>query len=241
MKRMRPFWLMPLISLMFFSGCATNIATAIRGLDNDPDVVTINREALVAYESGEDAKAEALLKSLVRRMPNDGEAWFRLGNLYARTNQAELAAHAYEKALLVASGDARIWQNLGVVRLRQAWAAMLQANALLPGREPLSVQVEEILRHLGELPYLDLRSQPRTATANPAAPLGFAGGAGPNPAAPISTQPGSGAGSRAGTGAGAGAGLAPPGSTDAPPPAPARPGVISPTGVGRITAPAPLN
>lgn len=233
MSKIRRFWPMPLISLIFLGGCATNIATAIRGLDNDPDVITINREALVAYESGEDAKAEALLKSLVRRMPNDGEAWFRLGNLYARTNQAELAAHAYEKALLVASGDARIWQNLGVVRLRQAWAAMLQANALLPGREPLSVQVEDILRHLGELPYLDLRSQPRAATANPAAPMGFGAGAGPNPAAPISTQPGSVVSPSAG--------LAPPGSTDAPPPAPARPGVISPTGVGRITAPAPLN
>jgi tetratricopeptide (TPR) repeat protein len=141
--------------VLALSGCASGVATALKSLDNNPDVISINNQAQLAYEAGDDAKAEALYKSLVRRMPNDAETWTRLGNLYARRDHPDQAASAYEKALLANSSDARTWQNLGVVRLRQAWAAMLQAYALLPPGQPLSEQVEDVIDHLGGLPFLE--------------------------------------------------------------------------------------
>ena len=150
--------------LAAMGGCTTTIATAIRTFDNDPDLVTINREAQLAYESGEDAKAEALYKSLVRRMPNDAETWLRLGNLYARSNHPDEAANAYQKALIANSADPRAWHNLGVVRLRQAWASMLQAHANLDPGDPLYRNVEETIRHLSQLPLLEA-SPPKSAAA----------------------------------------------------------------------------
>lgn len=143
-----------MIAVLLLSGCTTTVASAIKAFDDDPDLITINREAQLAYESGEDAKAEALYRSLVRRMPNDSETWLRLGNLYARSNHADEAANAYQKALLANSSDARAWHNLGVVRLRQAWASMLQSHANLDPKDPLYENVEVMIRHLGQLPLL---------------------------------------------------------------------------------------
>ena len=140
-------------------GCTAAVSTAIKTLDKDPDLVSINREAELAYESGEAAKAEALYKNLVRRMPNDAETWMRLGNLYARNNRPEEAAAAYQKALTINSNEAKAWNNLGVVRLRQAWAALIQARATVEVKSPLAEQLDATLEHLGKLPLLEAESK----------------------------------------------------------------------------------
>ena len=137
------------------AGCATGNDYEAKPLDPDADLVTINREAELAYESGEAAKAEALYKSLVRRMPNDSETWFRLGNVYARNNRPDEAANAYQRALLANNADARAWHNLGVVRLRQAWASMLQAHENLRPDMPLYESVEAVLKQLEKIPLID--------------------------------------------------------------------------------------
>ena len=142
------------------SGCATGNSYEAKPLDPDADLVTINREAELAYESGEAAKAEALYKSLVRRMPNDAETWFRLGNLYARNNRPEEAANAYQKALLANNADPRAWHNLGVVRLRQAWAAMLQAHENLRPGLPLYQSVDDVLKQLEKIPLIEPDANP---------------------------------------------------------------------------------
>ncbi len=142
------------------AGCAGGNSWEAKPLDPDADLVTINREAELAYESGEAAKAEALYKSLVRRMPNDGETWFRLGNLYARANRPDEAANAYQRALLANNADPRAWHNLGVVRLRQAWASMLQAHEYLKPGQPLYDAVEGVLKQLEKIPLVDPEKKP---------------------------------------------------------------------------------
>lgn len=135
--------------------------------DNDPDVITINREAQLAYEGGENAKAEALYKSLVRKMPNDAETWFRLGNLYARANRPDEAANAYQRSLISNNANARAWHNLGVIRLRQAWAAMLQAQENLKPDTPLHQAVDQVLKELEKMPIVD--ADGKAAAKKPAA------------------------------------------------------------------------
>jgi len=137
------------------AGCASRDESVAKPLDPDADLITINREAELAYESGEAAKAEALYKSLVRKMPNDSETWFRLGNLYARGNRPDEAANAYQRALLDNNADPRAWHNLGVIRLRQAWASMLQAHDNLKPDQPLYQAVDEVLKQLEKIPLVD--------------------------------------------------------------------------------------
>ncbi len=157
-----------LAAALALGGCASTVATAIKITDNDPDLITINREAQLAYEKGEDAKAEALYRSLARRMPTDSETWIRLGNLYARRNLPEDAAAAYQRALLANNTEVRAWHNLGVVRLRQAYAALLQAYANLTPANPLYRQVEAALEHLAQLPLLKEEAQAARARGAPA-------------------------------------------------------------------------
>jgi len=163
------------ISLLFLAGCGAS--AVIQTFDNDPDVITINREAQLAYEGGENAKAEALYKSLVRKMPNDAETWFRLGNLYARSNRPDEAANAYQRALIADNANPRAWHNLGVIRLRQAWAAMMQAQEYLKPDTPLYQAVDLVLKQLEKMPIVDAdgkatpaaQKQPAAGAAAPAA------------------------------------------------------------------------
>ncbi len=150
-----------LLVALLLAGCGAG--TALQMFDNDPDVITINREAQLAYEGGETAKAEALYKSLVRKMPNDAETWFRLGNLYARANRPDEAANAYQRSLIANNANPRAWHNLGVIRLRQAWASMLQAREGLKPGTPLYDAVERILAELQKMPVVDADGKPTPA------------------------------------------------------------------------------
>lgn len=169
--------LLVVLCTVLMAGCANMKLPSLPSMAsltgaNDPlperevDLISLNREAQLAAESGEAAKAEALYKSLVRRMPNDSETWLRLGNLYARNNKPDEAVGAYHRALIANPGDSRAWYNLSVIRTRQAWAALLQVQAqeTLASNDPLRRQAEEALDHLEKLPFL--REEQRRAKPN---------------------------------------------------------------------------
>lgn len=127
--------------LALLSACST--PTVIGG-----DVFDLHRNAVLAYESGEDARAEALYQGLTRAAPNDPETWLRLGNLYARSNKPDDAADAYQQALLLNPNNHRVWYNLGVIRQRQAHAALIQANMLSEQNDPLHAKTEAMIEKL---------------------------------------------------------------------------------------------
>ena len=141
--RVAPF----LACLPLLAGCATD------------DVYEMHQSALLAYESGADARAEALYVGLARSAPNDPETWLRLGNLYARSNRPDKAGEAYERGLLLAPGDARLWYNLGIIRQRQAHAAFIMAHQYIDDADPLQAKAKVMIERLA----------PAVAEAAPAA------------------------------------------------------------------------
>ena len=146
-----------LATALVLTGCASiSFPTTQPMPEREVDLVSLNRDAQLAAESGETARAEALYKSLVRRMPNDADTWLRLGNLYARNNKPDEAVGAYQRSLIANNREPRAWYNLSVIRMRQAWAAMLQVQAQesLPANDPLRQQAEEVLNQLEKLPFL---------------------------------------------------------------------------------------
>lgn len=130
--RVAPF----LACLPFLAACATD------------DVYEMHQSALLAYESGADARAEALYQGLARSAPNDPETWLRLGNLYARSNRPDKAGEAYERGLLLAPGDARLWYNLGIIRQRQAHAAFIMAHQYIDDADPLQAKAKAMIERL---------------------------------------------------------------------------------------------
>lgn len=141
--RVAPF----LACIPFLAACATD------------DVYEMHRSALLAYESGADARAEALYQGLARATPNDPETWLRLGNLYARSNRPDKAAEAYERGLLLAPADPRLWYNLGIIRQRQAHAAFIAAHQYIDDADPLQARAKAMIERLA----------PAVAEAAPAA------------------------------------------------------------------------
>ena len=127
----------PLLACIpFLAACATD------------DIYEAHQSALQAYESGADARAEALYIGLTRSAPNDPETWLRLGNLYARSNRPDKAGEAYERGLLLAPGDARLWYNLGIIRQRQAHAAFIMANQYIDDADPLLTKAKAMIERL---------------------------------------------------------------------------------------------
>jgi cytochrome c-type biogenesis protein CcmH/NrfG len=120
----------------------------------------MRREAQAAYVGNQDERAEKLLLGLSRAVPNDPETWFYLGNLYARTNRPDQAVDAYQKALMLNGGDPRAWHNLGVVRLRQAWAAFIQADDLTRPGDPLHARADAIIGTMEKMPLEGLKRPP---------------------------------------------------------------------------------
>jgi cytochrome c-type biogenesis protein CcmH/NrfG len=132
-------------SLALLTACTT--PTVIGG-----DVFELQRNAVLAYESGQDARAEALYQGLARAAPNDPETWLRLGNLYARSSKPDDAADAYQHAILLNPNDQRPWYNLGVIRQRQAHAALIQANQLSDKDDPLYAKTATLIERLAPSP-----------------------------------------------------------------------------------------
>lgn len=98
------------------------------------DVAQEERDASQAYASGDMRHAADLYAAIVKQVPDDADAWFRLGNARFRLQQPEEAVAAYERAIQIKPDHARALYNLGVVRLKQAQGAMIaSAQAGQPG------------------------------------------------------------------------------------------------------------
>lgn len=150
---------MSALLLLLSSGCA---------LLPQGDIYELHRNAQLAYTAEEDGRAETLLLGLARAAPNDPETWFYLGNLYARTSRPQQAVEAYQKSLMLNSTDARVWHNVGIVRIREAWAAFIQAQALVNADEPLRAKLESLVSAMEKLPLEDLSKPTPAFAASPA-------------------------------------------------------------------------
>lgn len=127
------------------------------------DAYDLQQQTLLAYDSDENAKAEKLLQALLRTSPNDPLAWFYLGNVYARTARPDQAVEAYQKSLLLNSGDPRPWHNMGVIRLRQARAAFIQTFDLTNPDDPLHGKAEAVIGAMETIPLDAMREKVKPA------------------------------------------------------------------------------
>lgn len=149
--------------VLALGGCANT-----PGLPQRSDLFQLTNEAQLAYERGEDVRAEQLYMALARQVPNDSETWLRLGNLYARSHKPDAAADAYQRALSINGSDPRAWYNLGVIRLRQGWMSLIQAYNFSQDRDPVNEQSESMMQFLGKMPGVtEGMTQPATRARKP--------------------------------------------------------------------------
>lgn len=161
--------LVPLLAAVVLAGCAAGAgqggALVQSPQGGDTDLLT---RAQFGPNDGEAARTETLYISVLRRVPNEAETWYRLGNLYANNNRPDPAAAAYGRALLADNGNARAYHNLAVIRLRQAYAALLQGQMTVdPTEEAMTKRIDELVEQLSRVTALREQAQSARDEAPP--------------------------------------------------------------------------
>jgi tetratricopeptide (TPR) repeat protein len=107
--------------------CASSPAAA-------EDLIEQADRARQAYDQGRMEEALQRYRLLEEKVPGNGEIRFRLGNVFARLGRLDESAKTYQE-LLARERHPKAWHNLGIVRIRQAMAALTQA-AEMEGAAP---------------------------------------------------------------------------------------------------------
>ena len=115
------------------------------------DIVQLEQTAKKAYLSEDWATAEKAYKNLTLQIPGDAEPWFRLGNIYARTNNLDAAVATYREALIRDPKNSKIWHNLGVIQLKQAANTFLEMQQYTEENDPLGVRARFAVNSIANL------------------------------------------------------------------------------------------
>jgi len=118
-------------------------------LADDPEILVDIAEA--AYDKRDWRTAEAAYTELTEKVPKEMEPWFRLGNIYARTNRPEAAVAAYKEALVRDAGLAKAWHNMAIVHLRQAANAFLQLRSHVEPESAEDIQADAMYQAIMDL------------------------------------------------------------------------------------------
>lgn len=94
-------------------------ACALAPEEAEYDAYQLGKEALEAYNKKDWKVAEEKFGLLISISPSTVENWFKLGNIYARSDRPEKAIAAYKEAVLRRPGYEKAWRNLGIVSLRK--------------------------------------------------------------------------------------------------------------------------
>ncbi len=115
------------------------------------DIVQLEQTARKAYLDEDWATAEEAYKKLTLQLPGEVEPWFRLGNIYARTNNLDAAVATYREALIRDPKNSKIWHNLGVIQLKQAANTFLEMQQYTEENDPLSLRARYAVNSIANL------------------------------------------------------------------------------------------
>jgi cytochrome c-type biogenesis protein CcmH/NrfG len=110
------------------------------------DLFEVQRLADEAYRKDDLAEGEKHYKTLVKEVPGEPLNWFRLGNIYARTQRPDAAVAAYREALIRDPQLTKAWYNMGVVQLKQAAHSFTQLQIYSEKDRPLYEQSQKVVQ-----------------------------------------------------------------------------------------------
>jgi Tfp pilus assembly protein PilF len=117
--------------------------------ESDPD--TIRAHADTAYQNGEWQTAERDYEYLTRHAGTGARDWYRLGNVYAHMNRPDDAVASYREALKYDQGNSDVWNNLGLVQLRQATQTFIDMVNHTDANDPLNLRARYAVTAITEL------------------------------------------------------------------------------------------
>ena len=118
----------------------------------DPvNIIEVQKRANEAYEKEDWKTAETEYQYLTQQTKGEAEPWFRLGNIYARTDRLDAAVTAYREALVRDSKNSKTWHNLGIVQLRQATNTFIEMLQYTKDDDPLNKRAQYVVNTVSDL------------------------------------------------------------------------------------------
>jgi tetratricopeptide (TPR) repeat protein len=121
------------------------------------DAFTLVGNADKAYAAGDWKAAEQGYREVIKKVPADAYAYFRLGNTLAKQLQFEQAAAAYQESLARDASKTKVYNNLAMIRLLQAEAALSASLKTIPAHDGSSAQLKHMLWQLKKVTRVNLQ------------------------------------------------------------------------------------
>ena len=119
------------------------------------DLTALQQQAEEAYQNKEWPLSEERYTLLTKKMPLEPGPWFRLGNIYARTDRPGLAIGAYREAVIRDPKHLRAWHNMGVVQLQEAQRTFAEILQAAEQTDPLYQRSHEMIDAIEGLIHKD--------------------------------------------------------------------------------------
>ena len=111
-----------LIITLLLNLSACNLMTEIKKSEEEApklNLLEIQNKADTDYLNDDLKASEEGYLILIKEMPKLALHWFRLGNIYVRTNRPAAAISLYREAVLRDPKYSKAWYNLSIVQLKQ--------------------------------------------------------------------------------------------------------------------------
>ena len=109
------------------------------------DLLDLQNQADTAYLNDDMKVSEEGYLILIDKMPAIAQNWFRLGNIYVRTNRPAAAINLYREAVIRDPKYAKAWYNLGIIQLKQTAYSLNEMLLYTDINDPLHNKAKDLL------------------------------------------------------------------------------------------------
>ena len=138
-----------LLVIVILTGCAG--AHKKQNNNTSVNLVQLENKAEAAYVAGHLDLAEGMYRQLLSVRDNYAPAWFRLGNIYTRSNRLKAAVAAYQRCIQIDNEHEKAWFNLAIARMRQSTEVLIQAQPHMASGSKTKEKMDELFIQLMKL------------------------------------------------------------------------------------------
>ena len=147
---------LPLALICLLSACnQLGIKKEAKEEPSEQDMFEIQRRADQAYQDNDLASAEKDYETLIKVSPEIASHWFRLGNIYVRTNRPVAAINLYREAVLRDPTFSKAWFNLSIVQLKQTAYSLNEMLIYVDESDPMYTRAKSLLDGIQEIVQTD--------------------------------------------------------------------------------------
>jgi tetratricopeptide (TPR) repeat protein len=123
--------------------------------ETDLDLREIKLRADTAYENDDLETSAKDYEILIKEMPQEASHWFRLANIYVRTNRPQLAIQLYREAVIRDPEFSKAWYNLSIIQLKQTAYSLTEMLAYTKEDDPLHIKAKSMLEDIESIIKVD--------------------------------------------------------------------------------------